>query len=109
MREFLGALTAAGMSKGIFITLCGYTGEARQLAEKHGIEMVNETGLTQMLAMANVGFDAELQEILKDTRKYCPKCENPMVLRTARKGLNSGGEFWGCSTYPRCRFTMPKG
>ena len=26
-----------------------------------------------------------------------------MVLRTARKGANQGNQFWGCSTFPKCR------
>jgi hypothetical protein len=43
--EFLGALTDAGIQRGIFITLAGYTGDAKQLAEKHGIEIVNESDL----------------------------------------------------------------
>ncbi len=33
----------------------------------------------------------------------CPKCESPMVLRTARSGDRAGNRFWGCSNYPRCR------
>lgn len=33
----------------------------------------------------------------------CPKCGSTMVLRTAKSGANRGGEFWGCSTFPRCR------
>lgn len=33
----------------------------------------------------------------------CPKCGQPMVRRTARRGANAGGEFWGCSEFPRCR------
>jgi hypothetical protein len=33
----------------------------------------------------------------------CPTCGAPMVLRTARKGPNAGGQFWGCSKYPQCR------
>lgn len=33
----------------------------------------------------------------------CPKCEQPMVRRTARRGANAGREFWGCSEFPRCR------
>lgn len=28
-----------------------------------------------------------------------------MVLRTARKGRNAGGQFWGCSDYPTCKGT----
>lgn len=26
-----------------------------------------------------------------------------MVIRTARKGPNRGNQFWGCSSYPKCR------
>lgn len=33
----------------------------------------------------------------------CPICGSEMVLRTARSGSNQGGQFWGCSDYPRCR------
>lgn len=32
----------------------------------------------------------------------CPKCGSAMVLRTARQGVNRGGQFWGCSQYPKC-------
>jgi len=33
----------------------------------------------------------------------CPKCGVPLVLRTARKGTNSGNQFYGCPNFPRCR------
>jgi hypothetical protein len=33
----------------------------------------------------------------------CPKCGQPMVLRTARRGKNPGEQFWGCPGYPKCR------
>ena len=93
--------------EGIFITLCGYTDEAKQLAEKHGIEIVSEVRLAKMIEDIGVQSDPEMIAILNDSRKYCPKCEREMVLRTTRKGTNAGGKFWGCSTYPKCRFTMP--
>ena len=35
----------------------------------------------------------------------CPLCSSSMVLRTARRGRNSGSQFWGCSRYPACRGT----
>lgn len=35
----------------------------------------------------------------------CPKCDVPMVQRTAQKGENRGMQFWGCPNYPRCRQT----
>ena len=33
----------------------------------------------------------------------CPKCDVPMVRRTATKGHNQGKQFWGCQNYPKCR------
>ena len=103
VREFLGALTHAQIPKGIIVTLCGYTDDAKRLADAHGIEIVTETGLAKLLTHHN----SEVLAALNDDRKVCPKCEDDMVLRTARKGDSAGSQFWGCSTYPRCRCTMP--
>jgi len=44
--------------------------------------------------------------LLNDHRKFCPKCEREMVLRTAKRGVNAGKQFWGCSDYPRCVETL---
>jgi len=106
VREFLGALTDAGITKGVFITVCGYTGEAKQLAAKHGIEIINEAGLAKIIEDTGARFDPETLAMLNDTRKFCPKCEREMVLRTAERGANPGSKFWGCPAYPKCRFTM---
>lgn len=35
----------------------------------------------------------------------CPLCKGLMVLRTAKKGPNSGAQFWGCANYPACKGT----
>lgn len=35
--------------------------------------------------------------------KSCPRCGCSMVMRKAKRGLNKGNEFWGCSTYPKCK------
>jgi Restriction endonuclease len=108
IREFVGALSIAKIQKGIFITVRGYTVEARQLAEDHGIEIMDETGLARMLESTDARFDPDVLELLHDTRKFCPKCERQLVVRVAENGPNPGSKFWGCSGYPQgCRFTMP--
>lgn len=33
----------------------------------------------------------------------CPRCGEPMVMRTASRGQNRGTPFWGCPRYPVCR------
>ena len=40
---------------------------------------------------------------VKTDSKSCTKCGSEMVLRKASKGKNIGNEFWGCSTFPKCR------
>ncbi len=35
----------------------------------------------------------------------CPLCGAKLVMRTARKGQNAGQQFWGCSSFPNCRYT----
>jgi predicted RNA-binding Zn-ribbon protein involved in translation (DUF1610 family) len=44
----------------------------------------------------------EQPEQEKEVPARCPKCGSEMVLRTAKRGDNQGGKFWGCSTYPKC-------
>jgi ssDNA-binding Zn-finger/Zn-ribbon topoisomerase 1 len=41
------------------------------------------------------------------TEVRCPKCGSSMVLRTAKRGPNAGGKFYGCSRYPNCKATIP--
>jgi hypothetical protein len=38
-----------------------------------------------------------------DAARLCPRCGSPLVLRTARSGSRAGQQFWGCSTFPKCR------
>lgn len=39
---------------------------------------------------------------LKMENLICPRCNGELKLRNGRNG-----KFYGCSNYPRCRFTMP--
>lgn len=42
----------------------------------------------------------------REAEKICPRCQHGLVLRTAAKGSRAGQQFWGCSNFPRCRFTQ---
>lgn len=43
--------------------------------------------------------DDETQE------QRCPHCGELLVIRTAKRGDKTGQRFWGCSSYPKCRYT----
>jgi len=42
---------------------------------------------------------------VKANSKLCPQCGNMLLLRVAKQGINKGNEFYGCSSYPKCRYT----
>ncbi|WP_084766213.1 topoisomerase DNA-binding C4 zinc finger domain-containing protein [Nitrococcus mobilis] len=42
-------------------------------------------------------------EVPKGAAPDCPKCGAAMVLQKSKLGGNAGQEFWGCSTFPKCR------
>ncbi|MGF1807490.1 DUF2726 domain-containing protein, partial [Aliivibrio sifiae] len=45
---------------------------------------------------------------LESADKHCPKCLSNMVLKVAKKGKSVGNEFWGCSSFPKCRHIEQK-
>jgi restriction system protein len=39
-------------------------------------------------------------------KTVCPKCNSPLVLRTAKTGTNIGSQFYGCTKYPACCYVV---
>ncbi|HEQ3590655.1 TPA: NERD domain-containing protein [Vibrio harveyi] len=39
----------------------------------------------------------------KASSNQCPRCGSEMVLRETKRGENISKQFWGCSTFPKCR------
>jgi restriction system protein len=106
IRELMGCMMASGIHAAIFITLRGYTGEAKELAAQHNIVILDGRDVLQMIREVKPDLRRKILGYLNATEKRCPKCESRMVLRTATKGENAGGKFWGCSTFPKCRYTL---
>jgi len=62
-----------------------------------------EGGFTEGLTADRLAF--RTQQSANADAPSCPICGEPMIKRVAKKGINSGKEFWSCSTYPRCNGT----
>lgn len=62
-----------------------------------------EGGFTEALTAERLAYRTE-QSVQSDA-PVCPKCGQPMIKRVAKKGVNSGKEFWSCSKYPDCNGT----
>lgn len=44
-----------------------------------------------------------------DSPGKCPRCGAGLILRTAKKGINAGSQFWSCGAFytKGCLFTKP--
>ena len=62
-----------------------------------------EGGFTEGLTAERLAYRTE--QSIQTESPSCPKCGKPMIKRVAKKGINSGKEFWSCSSYPECNGT----
>ncbi|ROH86413.1 restriction endonuclease [Stagnimonas aquatica] len=110
VRELYGVIAARGASGGYVVSSGQFTADAEAFAQGRNIELVN--GEQLIVAMRDGDAAATPTPRLRPAAlsasapaKACPKCGSSMVLRTARQGANAGQQFWGCSTFPKCRGT----
>lgn len=62
-----------------------------------------EGGFTEGLTAERLAH--RKQQSITNDAPTCPICGKPMLKRVAKKGVNSGKEFWSCSAYPDCTGT----
>ena len=104
IREFLGAITAARINQGYFVTLTGYSPEAEQLAENNNIAIVNEKEIRRLIQLAQ--SDDALLAILNDPKRSCPKCGREMELYAIKQGTWTYTKQWRCTGFPDCEQTL---
>lgn len=99
------------------VLMTGYT----SYIKKHLTIQFSDTEVQQLVAALQSGqmpkgilqsFETRARhlESLKErhgSTTICPKCSEPLVLRTVKSGPKAGNRFFGCSTFPRCRYTKP--
>lgn len=118
VRELYGVMTAKGAAGGFVVTSGRFTPEAETFASGRNLRLLDGPQLHRLLKQAGGSSSAKADDgnkagqasnaapqAAKTAAPSCPRCAQPMVQRTARKGINAGQEFWGCSDYPRCRGT----
>jgi restriction system protein len=101
-RELYGVMMAEGATGGIIISSGTFTQEAADFVKGKPLEIVDGTSL---MAMVREVKNEPVTVHQRAGSTLCPVCGSPMLLRTAKKGVNAGKDFWGCSQYPKCRGT----
>jgi restriction system protein len=111
VRELYGVMAAERVAGGYVVTSGTFTKDAKEFASGRNIELIDGKGLGALLrdgqgAAPAVARPMDSSIPPEKGEPTCPKCKTPMVARTARKGKNVGGSFWGCAQYPKCRHTV---
>jgi len=109
VRELFGVVIAEKATGGILVSSGNFTNAAQSFAEGKPITLVDGRELTRLVQDVKTNSKADVSvppvSSAPNQKPACPRCGIPMVIRTARKGTNSGAQFYGCSNFPRCRGT----
>jgi restriction system protein len=111
VRELYGVMAAEGVAGGYVVTSGTFTKDAKEFAAGRNIELMDGKGLETLLRDGRGVAPTVVRPIDSSipTEKgapMCPTCKTPMVARTAKRGKNVGGSFWGCARFPKCRHTL---
>ncbi|HAS6204045.1 TPA: hypothetical protein I7243_22185 [Vibrio vulnificus] len=108
LREMYAVMIEHGASKMIIVTSGDFTSEAIKYALDKRLWLINGGELVHMIEQVRNRPTEKTLEVIppKSTTPLCPSCHAPLVMRTAKRGQNKGNQFYGCSSYPRCRYTQ---
>lgn len=108
LRELHEAATAAGATRGMYVTCGGFTWDARNFAKSKGMTAINARTLDALITAARETPEEDLLAVSQWAQKLmskvqltpplCPACEAAM--EQLSEGTVSG---WVCSQRPECR------
>ena len=125
VREMFGVLVAESAREAFVVGSGTFTADAVRFAKGKPINLVDGDALMEMVARvrrdgSNAVNASSAHQAPLDAQAHgqepdgpesthpgapsCPRCGGNLVVRTARKGKNAGRRFWGCETFPKCRF-----
>ena len=117
VRELYGVMAAQGAAGGFVVTSGRFTADATAFAQGRNVRLVDGAALHRLIGQARASMGASrgagqgsreetpVPAALAALARLCPVCAKPMVMRTAKRGVNAGSAFWGCVAYPVCRGT----
>ncbi|EPR4994948.1 restriction endonuclease [Vibrio navarrensis] len=107
LREMYAVMIEHNASQMIIVTSGDFTSEAIKYALDKRLWLINGGELVHMIEQVRNRPTEKTLEVTppKSTKPLCPSCHAPLVMRTAKRGQNKGNQFYGCSSYPLCRYT----
>ncbi|MDO8736592.1 MAG: restriction endonuclease [Thermoleophilia bacterium] len=118
VREMLGLVTAHGAQGTIIVTSGMFTQEAKAFAQGKPIDLIEGHQLVGMIESVRRESAITASDTSGQTRslgvptmqsiasaRQCPRCGGELVVKKARRGPTAGSSFWGCSSFPQCRYS----
>lgn len=70
-------------------------------------KLVEEVSIAENIENSSLDNMKTVDEVKDEAQNMkCPKCGNELILRTAKRGVNTGNKFYGCSNYPKCKYVQ---
>lgn len=109
VREMYGVLVSENATSMTIVSSGKFTQEAKKFAEGKPLRLIAGDELTQMVrsVQTSTSIPSPIAQPAPtvSTEALCPSCNSKLVIRKARRGAHAGQEFYGCSSFPNCRYT----
>jgi restriction system protein len=105
VRELYGVMAAQQAAGGYVVTSGRFTKDAIAFAEGRNIELIDGKTLPDLIRKPKTSVATATMaptNSIRTSTPACPRCQEPMVARVAKRGANQGNKFWGCRRYPKC-------
>lgn len=96
-----GVTMSQNQVEAIYTKLYPFTQVSEDVKLKHIADIYEE----QSKEYSNTKEPIPSTAMSTDGSRVCPKCGGNLVLRVSKKGAYAGNQFYGCSNFPKCRYT----
>lgn len=103
VQEIIGAIQYYKADKGYVVTNSkSFTKSAIELANNTSIELWARKDIIDKFNIKDYDSEGADNLVLSDKpyNRICPKCGNKMLVKSG-----TYGDFYGCSSYPKCKYT----
>jgi restriction system protein len=107
VRELRGVMAAQNIKRGHFVTSSSFSKEASAFAVANNIQLLNLDDLMELILKRSEFQQSELLQVALEGQYWIPTCAQCGTKMVDRKPKNGGKLFWGCSTFPKCKNTLP--
>jgi restriction system protein len=102
IQEVVSSIAYYKATEGWAVTNNEFTDAAVQLAKANGIRLIERNELINMISQLDKSQTTDTVQETKQkfSEESCPKCGSEVVLRSSNRE-----KLYGCSSFPKCRFT----